>query len=64
VDDFADGFNTSAIGFIEEVVDYEEVLQEVEDANFLGEQLVNLVSNLLKWMIHNQRGWPYVQATL
>lgn len=43
MEDFAEGFNASALGFIEEVVDYQEVLQQVEEANTLGEQLVNLV---------------------
>lgn len=43
VEEFADNFNSSALAFVEDVVDYREVLQEVEDANVLGEQLVNLV---------------------
>ena len=43
VEEFADNFNSSALGFLEDVVDYQEVLQEVEGANILGEQLVNLV---------------------
>ncbi len=41
--DFVETFNASAIGYIEEVIEYQELLQEVEETNTLGEQLVNLV---------------------
>ena len=42
-EDFADNFNSSALDYVDEVLDYHEVVQEIEDANILGEQLVNLV---------------------
>lgn len=44
--DFLSDFNASAVDFIEEVVQYQEVLEEVEAANMLAEQLINLVSLL------------------
>ena len=41
--DFVQNFNASAIGYVEEVIDYQELLQEVEDTNTIGEELINLV---------------------
>lgn len=40
---FVESFNDDALRFIEEVSGYELMLQEVEEANTLGEQLINLV---------------------
>ena len=49
-----DTFNASAIGYIEEVIDYQEILEEVEETNTLGEQLVNLVRHFFVCFYVNQ----------
>lgn len=41
--DFLSSYNASAISFIEEVIQFQEVLQEAEAANMLAEELINLV---------------------
>ena len=43
VESFAEGFNASAIEYIDEVETYEEILAEVEEVNTIGGQVVNLV---------------------
>lgn len=45
--DFADNFNSSAISYLDNVLDYQEILHEVEEANVLGEGLINLVRTLV-----------------
>ena len=41
--DFVETFNASAIGYIDEVIEYQELLQDVEEVNMIGEELINLV---------------------
>lgn len=43
VESFANNFNTSAVEYINEIEEYEEILAEVEEANNLGGQVVDLV---------------------
>lgn len=54
-EDFADSFDSSALDYIDEVVDYHEIVQEIEEANTLGEQLVNLVRAKQTWFPREPR---------
>lgn len=46
--DFLSDFNASVIDFVEEVIHFQEILEEVEATNMLAEQLINLVSMCYK----------------
>lgn len=48
VEEFARDFNYTVDRYIESVSAYQEAVAEVEEANELGEKVVNLVCNRLK----------------
>lgn len=45
-EDFFSDFNVSVIDYLEDVVHYQELLEEVETTNMLAERFINLVSSM------------------
>ena len=43
-EDFVSNFNDGAIGYLDEIESYALIVDEVEEANTIGEELINLVT--------------------
>ena len=59
LEDFLSDLNVSAIGYIEEVAYYQQVLEELGETNMLVEQFINMVC-----IWHSQRSHTWVKFVI